>query len=101
MAKDETFDIVSEVDLQEVDNAVNQTMKEITTRFDLKDTGCQVKHEGTLLTLLAPDEMKLRNIYEILQAKLVKRGIDLVEQQDARTGCKRAQQRHPRGLAAR
>lgn len=76
MAKDESFDIVSEIDMQEVDNALNQAMKEITTRFDLKDTGCTIELQGQALTLQAPDDMKLRNIYEILQSKLVKRSID-------------------------
>jgi len=76
VAKDESFDIVSEIDMQEVDNAVNQALKEINTRFDLKDTGCNIEQLGQALTLTAPDDMKLRNIYEILQAKLVKRSID-------------------------
>jgi uncharacterized protein YajQ (UPF0234 family) len=76
VAKDESFDIVSEIDMQEVDNAVNQALKEINTRFDLKDTGCNIEQQGQALTLTAPDDMKLRNIYEILQAKLVKRSID-------------------------
>lgn len=76
MSKDASFDIVSEIDLQEVDNAINQAMKEINTRFDLKDTGCEIRQEGQVLTLNAPDEMKLRNIYEILQSRMVKRGID-------------------------
>ena len=76
MAKEESFDVVSEVDLQEVDNAVNQANKEINTRFDLKDTGCDIEQEGSTLTLRAPDEMKLRNLYDILQQKLIKRAID-------------------------
>ncbi|MBC7545734.1 MAG: YajQ family cyclic di-GMP-binding protein [Candidatus Sericytochromatia bacterium] len=76
MAKDESFDIVSEVDMQEVDNAVNQATKEINTRFDLKETGCTIERQDTALTLNAPDEMKLRNILEILQQKLIKRSID-------------------------
>jgi uncharacterized protein YajQ (UPF0234 family) len=76
VAKEESFDIVSEIDMQEVDNAVNQALKEINTRFDLKDTGCSIEQQGEALTLQAPDDMKLRNIYEILQTKLVKRAID-------------------------
>ena len=76
MAKEESFDIVSQVDLQEADNAVNQAIKEINTRFDLKDTGCSIERQGAAVTLGAPDEMKLRNVLEILQQKLIKRSID-------------------------
>jgi uncharacterized protein YajQ (UPF0234 family) len=87
VAKDESFDLVSEVDMQEVDNAVNQAVKEINTRFDLKDSGCAIDRVDTALTLHAPDEMKLRNILEILQQKLIKRGIDpkALKEEDAET----------------
>src|SRR5438445_7778983 len=73
-----TFDIVSKIDLQEVSNAIQQAMKEITTRFDLKDSKSSIAMEGKDAILLhSADEYKLKAINDILQAKLVKRGISL------------------------
>src|ERR1700760_724825 len=73
-----TFDIVSKIDLQEVSNAVQQALKEITTRFDLKGTHSDVKIEGKdAIVLASADEYKLKAVNEILQGKLVKRGVPL------------------------
>jgi cyclic-di-GMP-binding protein len=73
-----TFDIVSKIDLQEVSNAIQQAMKEITTRFDLKDSKSSIALEGKEAIILhSADEYKLKAINDILQAKLVKRGISL------------------------
>lgn len=73
-----TFDIVSKIDLQEVSNAIQQAMKEITTRFDLKDSKSSIALEGKdAIVLHSIDEYKLKAINDILQAKLVKRGISL------------------------
>jgi hypothetical protein len=73
-----TFDIVSKIDLQEVSNAIQQAMKEITTRFDLKDSKSNIEIEGKdAIMLHSADEYKLKAINDILQAKLVKRGISL------------------------
>ena len=74
-----TFDIVSKIDLQEVSNAIQQAMKEITTRFDLKDSKSSIALEAkdNAITLHSADEYKLKAINDILQAKLVKRGISL------------------------
>ena len=73
-----TFDIVSKIDLQEVSNAIQQAMKEITTRFDLKDSKSSIAMEGKdAIILHSADEYKLKAINDILQAKLVKRGISL------------------------
>lgn len=78
MAKEASFDIVSKVEVQEVTNAVNQTDKELNQRFDLKGTNCSVEWDGKeLINIKAPDEMKLRNVYTILQEKFVKRNISL------------------------
>ncbi len=79
MAKEESFDIVSQVDLQEVDNAVQQAAKELTQRYDLKDTKSEVdldKHEATI-NLKAPSDFVAKQIIDILGTKLFKRGIDL------------------------
>ncbi|MCL6453421.1 MAG: YajQ family cyclic di-GMP-binding protein [Alicyclobacillus sp.] len=77
MAKDASFDIVSEVDTQEVTNAVGQTMKEVETRFDFKGSKSHVTFDGKALTLLSDDEFKLAALYDVLQSKCVKRGISL------------------------
>lgn len=72
-----SFDIVSNVDLQEVKNAIAQAMKEITTRFDLKGSGSKVELSGEELELSATDEFKLKQIKDILETRLVKRAVPL------------------------
>lgn len=77
MAQQNSFDIVSEVDRAEVMNAVNQCMKEVRQRFDFKDSKAAVELEEKDLVLSAEDETKLRNMNDILQQKLVRRGVPL------------------------
>ena len=78
MAKDESFDVVSEFDAQEMVNAVDQTKRELQTRFDLKDSGSIIDLEaGKSITITTKDDFKLRNITDILQAKMAKRGLNL------------------------
>jgi len=73
-----TFDIVSKVDLQEVSNAIQNALKEIHTRFDLKDSKSDIKLEGKeALILTSLDEYKLKAVNDILQSKLVKRGVPI------------------------
>jgi hypothetical protein len=73
-----SFDIISKVDLQEVNNAIQQTMKEVRQRFDLKNSKSEVWLEGKeKLVLASADEFKLRAVNEVLQQKLVKRGVPL------------------------
>src|SRR5499433_3995063 len=73
-----TFDVVSKIDLQEVSNAIQQAVKEVTTRFDLKDSKSKIDMEGKDAILLhSADEFKLKAVNEILQQKLVKRGVSL------------------------
>ena len=75
---DNSFDIVSKIDLAEVANAIQQAMKEVSTRFDLKDSKSQIAMEGTdAIMLHSADEYKLKAVTDILQAKLVKRGVSL------------------------
>jgi uncharacterized protein YajQ (UPF0234 family) len=75
---DNSFDIVSKIDLAEVANAIQQATKEVTTRFDLKDSKSQIAMEGTdAIMLHSADEYKLKAVNDILQAKLVKRGVSL------------------------
>lgn len=78
MAADNSFDIVSKVDIQEVRNAIEQAIKEVRARFDLKDSNSEIKLEGNdSLQLASADEYKLKAVTEILQQKLVKRGVPL------------------------
>src|SRR6201984_3040360 len=73
-----TFDIVSKVDLQEASNAIQQAMKEVSTRFDLKDSKSKIELEGKdAIVLHSADEYKLKAVNDILQQKLVKRGVSL------------------------
>jgi cyclic-di-GMP-binding protein len=72
-----SFDIVCKVDMQEVANALDQARREIETRYDLKGTKSEVTLETTDLTVLAPDDMKLRAVVDILQSRLHKRGVPL------------------------
>lgn len=77
MANDVSFDIASKIDLQEVDNAIQQTQKEIGQRFDFKGTKVNVRREENAIVLHADDEFKLRSLVEVLEAKLVKRKVPL------------------------
>src|SRR5436190_18604227 len=77
MAQQNSFDIVSQVDRAEVSNALNQTLKEVSQRFDFKGSSAKVTLEEKELVLSAEDETKLRNMNEILQQKLVRRGVPL------------------------
>lgn len=74
-----SFDVVSELDLQEVDNAVNQASKEISQRFDFRGTDSQIEFDRTTKTinLVSNSEQKIENIVSVLQTKAVKRSIDL------------------------
>jgi len=77
MPKDNSFDIVSEVDLQEVDNAVNQTRKEMSQRYDFKGSKSVLTLEDESIKITTEDEYKLRSIVDILQTKAIKRGVPL------------------------
>jgi uncharacterized protein YajQ (UPF0234 family) len=77
MAKENSFDIVSKTDYAEVTNALNQTAKEISQRFDFKGSRASVELVDKDLILSAEDDTKLRNMNDILQGKLIKRGISL------------------------
>lgn len=77
MSKEASFDVVSKVDLAEANNAINQAQKEVDTRFDLKGTGCSIVLEKEVISLKAPDEMKLKNLVDVVESKLVKRNISL------------------------
>ena len=72
-----TFDVVSQIDLHELTNAVDQTNREVSNRFDFKGTDSRVEADGNLITLKAPAEFQIKQINEILRTKMSKRGIDV------------------------
>ncbi len=71
-----SFDIVSEVDLAEADNAVQNVTREITTRYDFKGSKSTIEMKDGVITIFADDDMKLRQMHEILQGNMQKRGIE-------------------------
>ncbi len=77
MASEASFDIVSKVDMQEAKNAVDQAVKEMGTRFDLKDSGSKIEWEKDDLVLSSKDTHKLTAVIDILESKMVRRGIPL------------------------
>ncbi|MFH1347651.1 MAG: YajQ family cyclic di-GMP-binding protein [Candidatus Margulisiibacteriota bacterium] len=77
MAKDNSFDIVSKPNLQEIDNAIQMAMKEIVNRFDFKGSISKIEKEDDNIRLLSEDDFKLKNVANVLQDKLVKRKVDL------------------------
>jgi uncharacterized protein YajQ (UPF0234 family) len=90
MAQNQSFDVTTGVDLQEVDNAVNQAHKEIAQRYDFRGTDCTVEldREAGAVALEADDEYRLKAVYEVLVAKLAKRGVPLknLDPSDPETG---------------
>src|SRR5712691_9766447 len=72
-----SFDIVSQVDQQEVKNAVEQTNKEVSNRFDFKGSDARVEQNELVLTVYADDEFKLGQVTDVLRARLAKRNVDV------------------------
>ena len=79
MPQDFSFDVVSKLDLQEVENAVNQANKEISTRFDFKGSVSRIdwNKKDAQFTLFSDDDVKLKSVNDVIQGKLIKRGISL------------------------
>ena len=77
MAAENSFDIVSKIEMTEVTNAVTQAMKEISQRFDFKGSKSSITQEKEALVILSDDEFKLKSVIDILQGKLVKRGVPI------------------------
>ena len=75
MAGDSSFDIVSKVDMQEVHNALNQTEKEISQRYDFKNSKTEITLDGEELKIVTEDDFKLRSVIDILQTKMIKRQV--------------------------
>lgn len=89
-----SFDIVSEVDLHEAANAVDQANREVGTRFDFKGTGAKFEQKENVVTMHAQSEFQLKQMFDILQLKLTKRGIDItcLKVDDVQTAGKDAKQ---------
>lgn len=77
MANTYSFDVVSEVNMQEVDNAVNQALKEIKQRYDFKDTKTEIELAKDEIKILSDDEFKLNAVIDILKGKFIKRGVSV------------------------
>ena len=77
MAKNSSFDIVSQIDMQDLDNALNQTRKEIAQRYDFRGSNASLELNGDELKLAAEDEYKLGAILDILRQRMAKRGLSL------------------------
>lgn len=77
MAGDSSFDVVSKVDRQEVDNALNQAGKEISQRYDFKGVGASITWSGDAIVMTANSEERVKAVLDVFQTKLVKRGISL------------------------
>ncbi len=79
MAKDQSFDVVSQVDMQEIDNAVQQASREVAQRYDLKDSGAAISLDKTTstITVTAPADFVAKQVIDVLETRLVRRGVDL------------------------
>ncbi len=77
MPSESSFDVVSKVDAQELDNALNQARREIENRFDFKNSKTSIESDAKTITIVSDDEMKMRNVIDIVQSKAVRRGIDI------------------------
>lgn len=72
-----SFDIVSQIDQHEINNAVDQANREVSTRFDFKDTNARLELNKTQITIIAPSDFQLKQVDEILRNKLAKRNVDI------------------------
>ena len=104
MAAAHSFDIVSDVDLQEVDNAINQALKEIKQRYDFKNTITEITLVKEDIKIISDDDFKLKSVIEVLVSKLIKRGIsgkalDLGKQETATLGSSRQTAKLVKGIS--
>ncbi|MBV8689551.1 MAG: YajQ family cyclic di-GMP-binding protein [Candidatus Eremiobacteraeota bacterium] len=77
MPTEYSFDVVSKIDQQELDNALNQARKEIAGRFDFKNSKTSIEESDKDITIISDDELKMRNVIDIVQGKLVRRGVSI------------------------
>ena len=77
MASESTFDVVSQYDEQELVNALDQTRRDVSQRYDLKDTKTEIKHDKKTVTITTASEFTLKSVMDVLESKMVKRGLSL------------------------
>lgn len=77
MAADNSFDVVSQYDEQELVNALDQARRDVTTRYDLKDTKTEIKHDKKTITITTNSEFTLKNVLDVLESKMVRRQLSL------------------------
>lgn len=77
MAADSSFDVVSKVDRQEVDNALNQAAKEINQRYDFRGVGASISWSGDAIVMVANSEERVKAVYDVFQSKLIRRNVSL------------------------
>ncbi len=77
MPSESSFDVVSRIDQQELDNALNQARREIENRFDFKHSKTSIENDDKKITIISDDEMKMRNVIDVIESKATKRGIDI------------------------
>lgn len=104
MASSYSFDVVSEINMQEVDNAINQTLKEVKQRYDFKGTKTEIELGKDEIKILSDDEYKLNSVVDVLKTKFIKRGIssralDLGKIEEASLGTARATAKLVKGIA--
>jgi uncharacterized protein YajQ (UPF0234 family) len=104
MAAAHSFDIVSDVDMQEVDNAINQAIKEIKQRYDFKNTITEITLGKEDIKIISDDDFKLKSVIEVLVSKLIKRGIsgkalDLGKKDEATLGSARQTAKIVKGIS--
>ncbi|MGV8982037.1 YajQ family cyclic di-GMP-binding protein [Clostridium sp.] len=104
MAAAHSFDIVSDVDMQEVDNAINQALKEIKQRYDFKNTITEINLGKEDIKIISDDNFKLKSVIEVLVSKLIKRGIsgkalDLGKPDEATLGSARQTAKIVKGIS--
>jgi uncharacterized protein YajQ (UPF0234 family) len=77
MASESTFDVVSQYDEQELVNALDQTRRDVSQRYDLKDTKTEIKHDKKTVTITTASEFTLKSVMDVLESKMIKRGLSL------------------------
>jgi cyclic-di-GMP-binding protein len=77
MPAESSFDVVSRIDAQELENALNQARREIENRFDFKNSKTSIENDEKSITVVSDDELKMRNVIDIIQSKAVRRGVDI------------------------
>lgn len=93
-----SFDVVSELNMHEVDNALDQARRELQTRFDLRGTKCRFEQEKNVITIYGESEFHIKQLLDILEQKLIKRGVDILCLEKGKVESNIAEARQPMTL---